>query len=172
MAEKLFYSMGEVAEMFDVNQSLIRYWESKFDVLRPKKNKKGNRMFRPEDIENFKIIYHLVKEQGMTLEGARRAMKQRGTTAVSRDAELMERLQNIRSMLAEVREMLKVKDDDIVVDDKAAVDAAAPDDEAVAGGKAAGRRKAVKVIEPKQPAQEPAEEKPKQKLPFYEQTLF
>ena len=172
MAEKLFYSMGEVAEMFDVNQSLIRYWESKFDVLRPKKNKKGNRMFRPEDIENFKIIYHLVKEQGMTLEGARRAMKQRGTTAVSRDAELMERLQNIRSMLAEVREMLKVKDDDIVVDDKSAVDAAAPDDEAVAGGKAAGRRKAVKVIEPKQPAQEPAEEKPKPKLPFYEQTLF
>ena len=129
-------------------------------------------MFRPEDIENFKIIYHLVKEQGMTLEGARRAMKQRGTTAVSRDAELMERLQNIRSMLAEVREMLKVKDDDIVVDDKAAVDAAAPDDEAVAGGKAAGQRKAVKVIEPKQPAQEPAEEKPKPKLPFYEQTLF
>ena len=107
MAEKLYYSMSEVAEMFDVNQSLIRYWESKFDSLRPKKNKKGNRMFRPEDIENFKIIYHLVKECGMTLDGAKRAMKQQGTEKVSRNAELLEKLQSVRSMLAEVREILK-----------------------------------------------------------------
>lgn len=98
MAEKLYYSMGEVAEMFDVNQSLIRYWESKFDCLRPKKNKKGNRMFRPEDIENFKIIYHLVKECGMTLDGAKRAMKQHGADEVSRNAELLERLQSVRSI--------------------------------------------------------------------------
>ena len=75
MAEKLYYSMGEVAEMFDVNQSLIRHWESQFSVLRPKRNKKGNRLFTPQDVENLKRIYHLVKECGMTLEGAKRAMR-------------------------------------------------------------------------------------------------
>ena len=62
--------MGEVAEMFDVNASLIRHWESKFDCIRPHKNKKGNRMFSPEDVEKLKQIYHLVKERGMTLDGA------------------------------------------------------------------------------------------------------
>ena len=98
MAKKLFYSMGEVSEMFDVNASLIRFWESKFDVLRPKKNKKGNRLFTPADIENLKLIYHLVKERGMTLEGARRCLKQNKTT-ISRDAELLERLQRGRAML-------------------------------------------------------------------------
>ena len=67
---KLLYSMGEVTDMFDVNASLIRYWESKFDCIRPHKNKKGNRMFTPSDVENLKLIYHLVKEKGMTLEGA------------------------------------------------------------------------------------------------------
>ena len=66
MAEKLFYSMGEVAEMFDVNASLIRHWESQFSVIRPKRNKKGNRLFSPQDVENLKLIYHLVKERGMT----------------------------------------------------------------------------------------------------------
>ncbi|MFQ7386627.1 MAG: MerR family transcriptional regulator [Alistipes sp.] len=74
MAEKLFYSMGEVAEMFDVNASLIRHWESQFSVIRPKRNKKGNRLFSPQDVENLKLIYHLVKERGMTLEGAKKAL--------------------------------------------------------------------------------------------------
>ena len=77
MAKKLFYSMGEVSEMFDVNPSLIRHWESKFEVLKPQKNKKGNRMFTPEDVENLKLIYHLVKERGMTLDGARRVAPRR-----------------------------------------------------------------------------------------------
>ncbi len=108
MGEKLFYSMGEVAEMFDVNQSLIRHWEKQFDVLRPKRNKKGNRLFAPQDVENLKLIYHLVKERGMTLEGARKALRRHRTdSAVPRDAELMERLQRIRSLLVEVREQLK-----------------------------------------------------------------
>lgn len=75
MAEKLFYSMGEVAEMFDVNKSLIRHWESQFAILRPKRNKKGNRLFSPADVENLKVIYHLVKERGMTLEGAKKALR-------------------------------------------------------------------------------------------------
>lgn len=102
---KLLYSMGEVTEMFDVNASLIRYWESKFDCIRPHKNKKGNRMFTPSDVENLKLIYHLVKEKGMTLEGANMAMKRRGKS-VERDVSILERLQNIRAMLLEVRESL------------------------------------------------------------------
>ena len=103
--KKLLYSMGEVTDMFDVNASLIRYWESKFDCIKPHKNKKGNRMFTPSDIENFKLIYHLVKEKGMTLEGANSAMKRRGKS-VKRDVSILERLQNIRAMLVEVRESL------------------------------------------------------------------
>ena len=102
---KLLYSMGEVTEMFDVNASLIRYWESKFDCIKPHKNKKGNRMFTPADVENLKLIYHLVKEKGMTLEGANMAMKRRGKS-VQRDVSILERLQHIRAMLLEVRESL------------------------------------------------------------------
>ena len=100
MAKKLFYSMGEVAEMFDVNASLIRFWETKFDILRPQKNKKGNRLFSPADVENLKLIYHLVKERGMTLDGAARCLKQNKGT-ISRDAELLERLQRVRALLGE-----------------------------------------------------------------------
>ncbi|MEG0807680.1 MAG: MerR family transcriptional regulator [Alistipes sp.] len=118
MAEKLFYSMGEVAEMFDVNASLLRHWESQFSVLRPKRNKKGNRLFTPQDVENIKLIYHLVKECGMTLEGAKKALRQHSTDDdVSRDAELTERLQRIRSLLVEVREDLKSGEDEVVADD-------------------------------------------------------
>lgn len=102
---KLLYSMGEVTEMFDVNASLIRYWESKFDCIKPHKNKKGNRMFTPSDVENLKLIYHLVKEKGMTLEGANRTMKRRGVK-VKQEISILERLQNIRAMLVEVRESL------------------------------------------------------------------
>ena len=102
---KLLYSMGEVTEMFDVNASLIRYWESKFDCIKPHKNKKGNRMFTPSDIENFKLIYHLVKEKGMTLEGANNTMKRRGKKVMS-EVSILERLQSIRAMLVEVRESL------------------------------------------------------------------
>ena len=112
MAEKLFYSMGEVAEMFDVNASLIRHWESQFSVIRPKRNKKGNRLFSPQDVENLKLIYHLVKERGMTLEGAKKALRQQPAEGgMERDAELMERLQRIRALLVEVREDLKDKKD-------------------------------------------------------------
>ncbi len=104
----MFYTMGEVAEMFDVNQSLIRHWEKQFDVLRPKRNKKGNRLFSPQDVERLKVIYHLVKERGMTLDGARKALRRhRADEGVPREVELMERLQRIRSLLVEVREELK-----------------------------------------------------------------
>ncbi len=102
---KMFYSMGEVAEMFDVNASMIRYWENKFDILKPHKNKKGNRMFTPADVDNLKVIYHLVKEKGMTLEGAARMIRER-REGVIRDMEVIERLMSMRSMLQEIRQEL------------------------------------------------------------------
>jgi DNA-binding transcriptional MerR regulator len=102
---KVFYSMGEVAEMLDVSHSLIRYWEKHFDTLKPAKNKKGNRMFSPEDLRNLKTIYHLVKQRGMTLAGAGKYMKA-SRHQIERDMELAERLATIRSLLAEVRDAL------------------------------------------------------------------
>ena len=175
MAEKLYYSMGEVAEMFDVNQSLIRYWESKFDCLRPKKNKKGNRMFRPEDIEHFKVIYHLVKECGMTLDGAKRAMKQHGADEVSRNAELLERLQSVRSMLVEVREILKDGGEGSILDEEGEdIDTPKTDvEEDNVTEKAPRKKSAVEVIEPKQPRKRKKKEDDQRPLfAFYEQTLF
>ena len=74
---KLYYSIGEVAEMFGVNTSLIRFWEKEFDVINPHKNKKGNRQFTKADVDNFHLIYHLVKEKGMTLKGAQQQPKNR-----------------------------------------------------------------------------------------------
>ena len=164
--------MSEVAEMFDVNQSLIRYWESKFDCLRPKKNKKGNRMFRPEDIENFKMIYHLVKECGMTLDGAKRAMKQQGAEEVSRNAELLERLQSVRSMLLEVREILKDGGDTALLDAQESEEVAT-EEVTVSDGAEAASKSPVKVIEPKQPRRKKKREEEQRPLfAFYEQTLF
>ncbi len=104
--EKMFYTMGEVAEMFDVNQSLIRFWEQRFDVLKPKKNKKGNRLFTPADIKNLGIIYHLVKERGMTLAGAEKRLKENPGGA-ERDTEIIKHLQEVRAVLQEIREELK-----------------------------------------------------------------
>ena len=107
-SKKLYYTMGEVAEMFDVNTSLIRYWERHFSIIKPERNKKGNRLFTPADIENFKKIYYLVKERGMTLEGAKKSL--RGAANINRDVELMDRLLKVRSLLEEVRQELKYDD--------------------------------------------------------------
>lgn len=103
--KKLYYSIGEVADMFDVNTSLIRYWEKEFDVIKPKKNKKGNRMFTPEDVENFHIIYHLVKEKGLTLKGAKLKMKENREDTLN-NFEIIKRLQNIKAMLLEIKSEL------------------------------------------------------------------
>ncbi len=80
---KLYYSIGEVANIFNVNTSLIRFWEKEFNIIQPKKNKKGNRLFTPKDVINFNKIYHLVKIKGFTLDGAKKALK-------SNDKELFE----------------------------------------------------------------------------------
>ena len=75
--EKLFYKISEVAEIFDINISAVRFWEKEFDILKPKKNKKGNRLFTPKDIENIKIIHYLLKERGFTVEGAKKKIKRK-----------------------------------------------------------------------------------------------
>ena len=81
--QKLYYSIGEVAEMFGVNESLLRYWEREFDIIRPRKNAKGTRSYRKEDIDNIKLIYHLVKEKGLTLDGAKKKLKEGGKLFIS-----------------------------------------------------------------------------------------
>lgn len=103
--EKLYYSIGEVADMFEVNVSLIRFWEKEFDILKPKKNKKGNRMFTAKDLENLKIIYHLVKERGFTLEGAKKKLKDNKDDTIN-NIEIVNRLKDIRQFLVELREEL------------------------------------------------------------------
>jgi len=103
--EKLYYSIGEVSKMFGVNNSLIRFWEKEFDILKPKKNKKGNRLFTKEDVENIKIIYHLVKDRGYTLQGAKDKLKD-NKTDISDNVEVIERLQHLRSFLLELKKTL------------------------------------------------------------------
>jgi DNA-binding transcriptional MerR regulator len=103
--EKLYYSIGEVADMFDVNTSLIRFWEKEFDIIKPKKNKKGNRLFTRQDIENFHLIYNLVKERGMTLKGAQKKLKENREDTIN-NFEVVKTLTNIKEMLNEIKESL------------------------------------------------------------------
>ena len=100
--EKLYYTIGEVAELFEVNASLIRFWENEFDSLKPQKNKKGNRLFTKEDINTLRIIYHLVKEKGYTLQGAREKMKL-NREDVEKQVEVIDSLQKIRSFLVQLK---------------------------------------------------------------------
>ena len=99
--EKLYYSIGEVAKMFNVNTSLIRFWEKEFDIIKPKKNKKGNRLFTQKDIDNFHIIYHLVKEKGMTLKGAKKKMKE-NREDTEHNFEIIKSLEQIKEMLTDL----------------------------------------------------------------------
>lgn len=103
--EKLFYTIGEVAEMFGVNTSLIRYWEKEFDIIKPQRNKKGNRLFTKNDVDNFFIIYHLVKERGLTLEGAKRKLHDNREDTIN-NFEVVKSLESIKEMLTEVKDML------------------------------------------------------------------
>jgi len=103
--EKKYYTIGEVASMFNVATSLIRFWETEFDIIEPRKNKKGNRQFTKEDIDDIKLIYHLVKERGFTLQGAKDFLKSDLQAAKNR-LELIESLTKVRSFLLEVRSQL------------------------------------------------------------------
>jgi len=104
---KLYYAIGEVADMFGVNTSLIRFWEKEFDIITPKKNKKGNRLFTPKDIQNFNKIYHLVKVQGFTLDGARKTLKNNTVVQsepVSVESDVVEKLEEIKRRLLKMKQ--------------------------------------------------------------------
>jgi DNA-binding transcriptional MerR regulator len=103
--EKLYYSIGEVAEMFQVKPSLIRFWEKEFDIIKPKKNKKGNRFFTVQDIDNFRLIFHLVKEKGLTLQGARKKLKENKEDTTN-NYEVIKSLTEIKSLLLEIKDSL------------------------------------------------------------------
>lgn len=103
--EKLYYSIGEVAELFNVAPTLIRFWEKEFGIIKPRRNTKGNRMFTAEDIETFRVIHHLVKVRRMTIEGAKMQLKTdiQGTSA---QTEAIRRLKSVREELLEIKRLL------------------------------------------------------------------
>jgi len=105
LPEKRYYKIGEVASAFDVNTSLIRFWEKEFDIIKPKKNKKGNRLFTQDDIHNFKLIFNLVKERGFTLEGAKQQLKKNPESTFNRH-EVISRLEAVKAELLKIKNSL------------------------------------------------------------------
>lgn len=169
MADKLYYSMGEVTEMFDVEPSVIRYWCKQFSCLKPKRNAKGNRLFTKQDIERLKRIHHLLKEKRMTIEGAQKAMRKGAVLeegVEDSDMALLEQLQTLRAMLVEMRDCVgedipaEVASEDAVP--TVATPAEQPQSEPVQKKKRTPRRKLI--------GEEGVVERPL--FPFYEQTLF
>lgn len=105
LPQKRYYSIGEVAEAFDVNTSLIRFWEKEFNILQPKKSAKGNRKFTPEDIKNLEFIYHLVKERGFTLEGAKIHLKENRKKTLD-NFEIVRKLESVKAELLKIKNQL------------------------------------------------------------------
>lgn len=103
LPDKLYYSIGEVAKAFDVNASLIRFWEKEFEIIQPKKNKKGNRLFTKDDIECFKNIFYLVKIKGYTLDGAKQVIGKKGIVTTTEEIGVVERLQEIKNELIKLK---------------------------------------------------------------------
>ena len=102
---KRYYSTGEVAKAFNVNASLIRFWYKEFEALKPKKNAKGNRRFTPEDVQNLKLIYNLVKERGYTLEGAKTYLKEQNQKSLN-DFDIITKLERVRNELIKIKNQL------------------------------------------------------------------
>ena len=102
---KLYYSIGEVAKMFNVNSSLIRFWEKEFDIIQPKKNKKGNRQFTKEDVKNYQLIYYLVKERGYTLKGAKDKIKN-NSDEIQDQKEIVDKMNKIKLFLLDLKRHL------------------------------------------------------------------
>ena len=102
---KIYFSIGEVAKMLDVNTSLVRFWEKEFEILKPKKNKKGNRQFTKEDVKNCHLIYHLVKEKGYTLNGAKDVLKS-DITEIKNHKLILDKMVKIKSFLQKLKEQL------------------------------------------------------------------
>ena len=105
LPEKRYYGIGEVAKAFEVNASLIRFWEKEFDVLQPKKNAKGNRKFTPQDIKNLQLIYHLVKERGFTLDGAKIHLKEEKQKTLS-NFDIIQKLERVKTELIKIKDQL------------------------------------------------------------------
>ncbi len=103
--DKLYYTIGEVSRMFDVNTSLIRFWEKEFDIIQPKKNRKGNRLFTSADVDNFQIIFHLVKERGFTLKGAKDKLNENKDDVVD-NVEVVKSLKKIKAFLEDLKDGL------------------------------------------------------------------
>lgn len=103
--EKMYWSIGEVAEMYGVSTSLLRFWEKEFDILQPKKNRKGDRFFTQKDMENLKIIYHLVKERGFTLKGAKQQLKENKEQTVEK-VRIIESLEKVKDFLQDLKGQL------------------------------------------------------------------
>lgn len=181
--------------MFDVTPALIRHWESQFDCIKPHRNKKGNRLFTPEDVERLKQIYHLVKERGMTLKGANKVLKRAKSDSVAQEMELLERLQKIRAALVEVREELKAGDGEQVVEEnypqeeaqgepapkveESAVEAVKPAEtpieELAVGAEQTEQTEQTATEQPKKRVvrrRKKSDEEDKELFPFYEQSLF
>lgn len=174
---KIYYSMGEVAELFGVNASLLRFWEEEFPILKIAKNSRGHRIYTTADVDNIRLIYYLVKEQGMTLEGAKKRIRQ-NRDGVNRDAEIVEHLRSIRNMLAALREELggdtqvieiEEEDEEVVVADKVAEEnpvaevLAVMDEEVVAVAEAEEEAEVPAEVDDTEQfvvAEEPAAEKP------------
>jgi DNA-binding transcriptional MerR regulator len=105
LPEKRYYRIGEVANAFQVNTSLVRFWEKEFDIIKPKKNKKGNRLFTQEDIKNFKLIFNLVKERGFTLDGAKQMLK-KNPEGIFNNHDIITRLESVKSELLKIKNSL------------------------------------------------------------------
>ena len=110
-SKKIFFSIGEVADMFKVNQSLIRYWEKEFDIINPHKNKKGNRYFTRKDIDNFHLIFNLVKKKGYTLQGAKDILRKK-TKQTESEFQVVKTLEDTRRFLLQLKESIPVEDKD------------------------------------------------------------
>jgi len=103
--EKLYYSIGEVAEMLNVPISTVRFWENEFEILKPMKNKKGNRLFTPQDIKNLRIIHRLLKEERMTLSGAKKKLSEKWEETDFK-FEITDSLEKIRAMLLDIKDSM------------------------------------------------------------------
>ncbi len=109
MTDKLYSKIGDVAKKFDVNTSLIRYWEQEFDFVKPKKNSKGTRYYTNRDIDNFELIHHLIKEKGMTIQGVKDYILHRRDNNSMEKLEVVVTLKKTRSLLSEIKEVLDKK---------------------------------------------------------------
>lgn len=161
---KVYYSMGEVCEMFGVNASLLRFWEKEFPMLKISKNSRGHRKYTTKDVDNIRLIYHLVKEQRMTLDGARRRLRN-NPEGIEHDAEVVEHLRRIRNMLAALKaemgddtEVIDIDDEEDMAEEEVATVAYEPAEVELAEETVAVEQAEEELVEVEQVEKEPVEE--------------